>query len=272
MSDDRSLIARLERLARTDEPRIAGPEGTSARLLVQRPDGDGGSDAVLRALLELVDETVLSASLTLVSEAEETLTLRVEGRRLRRVEAASDTLEPGALAGLPLDPEDETAQADLRALIHRFADRARGALGVVETPVAGVSDRGLSVGRLTASWSPASGDRTLSAPETLAARCGDRLRAALIVRDGMPKVFMGEADLQDFMESLSEMVWSDLPVSAEAPSLTLWLRQTGTPEGLAVGLAGWPAPGDAPPVVMALAFAPVDAVAVTTAFHGLRNV
>ncbi|MEM7641920.1 MAG: hypothetical protein AAF366_05275 [Pseudomonadota bacterium] len=270
MTDRSDLSGRLRRLAKDDDIKASEPGTAAGRIIARVPTSHGDADTVLRAILQTIDDTILPARSVLSSDAGPRLSLSIAARRLRAVEAASEDLAPGDLPGQALEPEDTDAQAELAALIRRFAEGARGPVVVSEGQGASAGGRGLSVARLTEQWAPAPDNSDRPIVDRFVGRCGSRLKACLIrPGDGGPDRLIGDGEMRDMLDGLAGMVEPTVAGGSEGPTLSLWLRQTGAPDGTAFGLARWPGE-DGLPIVAVLALATADAGAVSAIFRAIQ--
>jgi hypothetical protein len=250
--------ARLARLAGEDE--MHG----GARVVARASDGRA---AVLRAVAEAIDETVLPAILVLGSDGAGRVSLVVAGRRLRAVEDAAGGLELGALAGVQLDAEEVGGVDALMVLLLAFADGAQGPVTVRDERGGEGGGRGLSARRLI-EMIPVSDDQPAAAASTgmrsavdrFRELAGDALLASLTIAPSGATDHVGLADLEPVLMDFAEMEPPE-----EGPGLVLWLRQTGRPDGRAFGRAVW---DDG--TVAALAFPAGRVGRVTVAFRGSR--
>jgi hypothetical protein len=223
---------RLARLAATDEF-IDG-----ARIVARASDGRG---AILRGLVGAIDETMLPASLVFASDGEGRLELVAGGRRLRGVVGASGGILVGSLADAPLEADETDTMDAVMALLVAFAERASGPVTVSETRAEEEGGRGLSARRL-AELIPESDATPTQAAATVLRSDVDRfhelgggaLTACLVQSaDGTARM-LGDPQLQETLEGFASLA-PDEPV----PSLALWVRQTGRPDGRAFGRAAW---------------------------------
>lgn len=252
MSGGSDIDARLRRLAGDDEAAAGG------RLLAR---ADDGAEAVARAVLDAVDETVLPAELSVASGAGQALVLSVAGRRLRAILSASDGLEAGDLIGAELDAEDEGGLARAAALLDRFARGASGAVTLREARGADGGARGVSANRL-AGLLPEGG----AAPAETADGCaadrflsgfGQGATATLVQTASGDETTAGDADLHDTLSAIAGMAPEDA-----IPALNVWLRQTGPADGRAFARAAFDDGS-----LAALAFPAGEAAALTAAFR-----
>jgi hypothetical protein len=219
---------------------------------------------VLRALATAIDETVLPAQLAFASEAAGRLELLAGGRRLRSVVAASAELPQADLAGRSLDAE-ETATIDaLMTLLVAFAERVAGPVTVTESRGTESGGRGLSVRRLielipASDAAPRQTAATVlrSAADRFLELCGDAASAGLCIDAEGGAEALGDPELEDALIGFLELAPEET-----APFLSLWLRQTGRPDGRAFGRA---ALGDGTSAV--LAFPAGAAARVVAAFR-----
>lgn len=270
MTERSDLNGRLNRLAKDEATKTQASGAAPGRIIARVSISGDDADLVLRAILQAIDETILPARLVLTSDGDARLALSVATRRLRAVEAASGSLQAGDLAGQALEPEDDTTQVHLAALIRRFAEAARGDVVATEASGASGGGGGLSVARLTQQWAPAPDDSDRPIADRFAARCGSRLKAYLIrTNDGGPDRMLGDDGMGDMLDSLAEMILPTVADMPAGPMLRLWLRQTGAPDGTAFGLARWPGQHGTP-IVAVLAFATADAGTISTIFRALQ--
>lgn len=270
MTDASDIRAKLAQLADAEDSFAPARGGRMGRVFAQAGTSGSQTDLVLRAILTLIDETVLAARLTLSSGEDVWISLVVEGRRLRRIDDAATALDAGALVGGALEPEELEAQSACADLFKRFAEQVSGQVVVTSDTVGGSTNRGLSIGRLSDALAPGPDDGHLPPSERIVSRCGDRLLGAFVVQDGRDPIIHGDAALEPMLEGLIASLWADLPVDKSRPSLSSWLRQAGADDGMAVALAHWPKGNDptdpTAETVMALAFATGDAAAVSREF------
>ncbi len=234
-SSDVELQARLERLARSDET------WTSAGRVVLRAAADPIS--VLRAILDEIDDTVLSVRLDFEARPE-VLSLLAGGRRLRSA---------GGEEGF--DPEDDVALAAVAGLLHAFAKAVpNGApITVVSTPMphlGSVSGAGIAVERLAVLLDVGSDDSGMPFLAGFLSRCASAARVAVLL-DGDDRIELEgdvDEDLQDEIETMTGGVWRDLEATRNARptatgaggasrSLTFWLPTDGAGAQTAIGVA-----------------------------------
>ncbi len=274
MSDD-ELRARLARLAEAGADHVQTGEGRAPGLVIVH--AARGPDWVLRALLHMIDDTVLGTRLVVTSQTGVALSLLVGGRRLRRLDTADAALAPGDLPGQMLSSEETDAAEALAALLRRFAEGARGAITATEEAAAAGESGGLAVPHLASLLALPEPDDHLPPPERFTARAGGRIKACLTLAGGpeAPGEIAGIADFEDPMQALATTVWpvlSDLPGRGDGAGLTLWLRQTGPVDGVAFGLAHWPGLGDSgAPLMQVIAFQTGDAPALRAIFAHLDS-
>ena len=232
MNDGPDMESRLARLAAEDE-RIGG-----ARVIARAEDGRG---AVLRAVATAIDETVLPAMLTLASDAPGRITILVAGRRLRAVRSAEGGLDAASLAESQLDAEDHAGVDALMTLLVSFAEGVQGPVTVTEGRGVEAGGRGLSARRISELIPDSDETGTASAAtvfesrsDRFAALLGEARLACLIVDASGGRALTGDATLEDTLEAFSGIETEDVP-----PCLTLWVRQTGRPDGRAFARACW---------------------------------
>ncbi|PWJ12504.1 hypothetical protein [Jannaschia seohaensis] len=264
MSDPDRFDDRLAQLAGSDETVGA------ARVIAR---AGGGGRAVALAVLNAIDESILPAELVVASEAGETMTLSVAARRLRLVVAASEDLAADTVIGQELDPEGTEELEVVIALIDRFARGAAGTVVVVEQPGEETGPRGVSATRLIGMLpeeivdSPASElvpEGAAGAPEAdggveaerFLAVAGPRISGHLLRRPDGSETADGADDIVDILSALA-----DLEAETTPPGFEMWLRQTGQPDGRALGRAVW-ADGS----VAAVAFPAREGGALAAAF------
>ena len=262
-----TLRDRLARLAQSDEIEADG----------ERVIANGsGTEAVLEAIITVVDETMLAATLT-VTAPDAVVVLEVGGRRLRRVISADPSIGPGELAGRSLDVDDRDMQDELAAMMHRFAEKSGRARVTVREDPGPSGSGGLSARRLTDNWLEGSTDELgedpgpgVAPPDRFFALCGQKLEACLVLPEGgyeEPRI-LGSPELHDGLQDFAEEVWPSqfgLPNRTEKPSLTLWFPSADM-NGSCRGLAAWPGTAGTPAFAV-LAFPAQAAATVATAFR-----
>ncbi len=110
----------LDRISRIAEAGTTFKQG-------RRVLSEGKNEAILPALLQEIDETVLARELTFHSDTDKSITLVAKGRRLWRICAAqpNSLIPKGAdLKNANISGDDEAAMAALRKLMQEFAKSA----------------------------------------------------------------------------------------------------------------------------------------------------
>jgi len=118
---------------------------------------EGGSTAILPALLQEIDETILARELTFHSDTGNSITLVAKGRRLWRICAAKpkNMIPKGAeLIAVNLSDNNTDEMRALTKLMHKFAETAKSlSVSIAETePDSDYSAMGLSVRILRNTW------------------------------------------------------------------------------------------------------------------------
>jgi hypothetical protein len=153
----------LERITRIAEAGVTYKGGR--RILTE-----GSCDAILPAMLQEIDETIMARELTFHSDTGDSITLTAKGRRLWRICEAKpkDLIPKGAdLVKVNLSGDDDATMGALTKLMQKFAETTKMlSVSVAETaPGSDYSAMGITVQMLRDTWNAPSAP---SAPADLA--------------------------------------------------------------------------------------------------------
>ena len=205
MTKSETLLKRITRIA------DAGTTYKQGRRVLT----EGGSTAILPALLQEIDETILARELTFYSDTGNSITLVAKGRRLWRICAANpkNMIPKGAeLLAVNLSDSNQDEMRALAKLMHKFAETAKTlSVSIAETePDSDYSAMGLSVRILRETWG-------VSAEVSAEVSTG---LAAVSAQDDKPKDAAakpeGPASLQDFVDGLSNAILASVVMAEDA--------------------------------------------------------
>lgn len=150
MTKSENLLERITRIAETGTIYKQG-----RRVLT-----DGNNNAILPAMLQEIDETILARELTFHSDTGNRIALIAKGRRLWRIsEVEPKSLLPkGAdLVSVNLSGDDDATMSTLTKLMHNFAETAKTlSVSIANTePDSDYTAMGISVRVLHGTWNVA---------------------------------------------------------------------------------------------------------------------
>ncbi len=192
MTKSENLLKRITRIA------DAGTTYKQGRRVL----AEGSNAAILPALLQEIDETILARELTFHSDTGNSITLVAKGRRLWRVCAAKpkNLIPKGIdLIAVNLSDSDEDEMRALAKLMHKFAETAKSlSVSIAKTePDSDYSAMGLSVRILRDTWG-------------VSAEVSTGVSADAAATDDDPKDAAatpgGPASLQEFVDGLSNEI------------------------------------------------------------------
>ena len=192
MTKSENLLKRITRIA------DAGTTYKQGRRVLT----EGGRTAILPAMLQEIDETILARELTFYSDTGNSITLVAKGRRLWRVcTAKPKSLIPKGtdLVAVNLSDSNTDEMRALAKLMHKFAETAKSlSVSIAETePDSDYSAMGLSVRILRDTWG-------------VSAEVSTGVSADAAATDDDPKDAAatpgGPASLQEFVDGLSNEI------------------------------------------------------------------
>jgi hypothetical protein len=184
----------LQRITRIAEGGVTYKEGR--RILTE-----AGNDAILPAMLQEIDETILARELTFHSDTGNSITLTAKGRRLWRIcEAKPKSLIPkGAdLVKVNLSGDDDATMDALTKLMQKFAETTKVlSVSVAETaPGSDYSAMGITVRMLRDTWNTPSASSASSASSA-------------------PADFVGPASLKEFVDGFSTEILASVVIAGD---------------------------------------------------------